>query len=109
MMAIKRSALFRRQLFNITVHYRDAAGKKTALKFVDQIEDSIIFITANPFACPVYTVLENHEFRKWRIRDFPVSIFFRIEGENILILEALYAHRMNIAARLPKETRLRDQ
>ena len=90
MTVIKRSALFKRQLFNITVHYRDAAGKKTALKFVDQIEDSIIFITANPFACPVYTVLANYEFRKWRIRDFPISIFFRIEGENIRLFSKRY-------------------
>jgi hypothetical protein len=37
------------------------------------------------------------------VQDFPVSIFFRLEGEDTIVLDTLYAHRMNIAARLPKD------
>ncbi|MBD8894115.1 type II toxin-antitoxin system RelE/ParE family toxin [Roseibium litorale] len=101
---IIRSALFKRQLIDITSGYRTRAGSKIALKFVNQIEAAIGFIAAKPLACSVYTRLESKEFRKWGIQDFPVSLFFRLDGEDTIILEALYAHRMNIAARLPKDT-----
>jgi mRNA-degrading endonuclease RelE of RelBE toxin-antitoxin system len=43
--------------------------------------------------------LEGKGFRKWRVGGFPVSVFFRIENEDVIVLEALYAHRMDIAAR----------
>ena len=100
---IIRSALFKRQLLDITVSYRERAGSPIALKFVDQIEDSIAFIAAKPLACAVYTRLEGKEFRKWGLKDFPVSLFFRLEGNEIIVLEALYSHRMNIAGRFPKD------
>ena len=100
---IIRSALFKRQLLDITGGYRERAGSPIALKFVDQIEDSIAFIAAKPLACTVYSRLEGKEFRKWGVKDFPVSLFFRLEGEDTIVLEALYAHRMNIAGRFPKD------
>ncbi len=100
MPAIVRSALFRRQLLDLTVFYRENAGSPTALRFVDRIEDSVNFIRAEPLACPVYTRLEGKEFRKWALNGFPVSVFFRIEGRKTIVLEALYGQRMNIAARL---------
>ncbi|MFD3191884.1 type II toxin-antitoxin system RelE/ParE family toxin [Sedimentitalea sp. HM32M-2] len=100
---IIRSALFKRQLLDITSSYRERAGSPVALKFVDQIEDSIAFIAAKPLACAVYTRLEGNEFRKWGVKNFPVSLFFRLEGDETIVLEALYAHRMNIAGRFPKD------
>ncbi|MBO0662819.1 type II toxin-antitoxin system RelE/ParE family toxin [Jiella sp. MQZ9-1] len=103
MSPIIRSALFKRQLIEITSGYRVRAGSKIALQFVDQIEAGVRFIVAKPLACKVYARVEGREFRKWGLQDFPVSIFFRLEGEDAIILEALYAHRMNIAARLPKD------
>jgi len=103
MSRIIRSAAFKRQLVEITSGYRTRAGSHIALKFVDQIDASIRFIATKPLACAVYTRLEDKEFRKWGLQDFPVSIFFRLEGESTIVLEALYAHRMNIAARLPMD------
>ncbi|MGX1498566.1 plasmid stabilization system protein ParE [Labrenzia sp. MBR-25] len=103
MSRIIRSALFKRQLIEITTGYRSRAGSEIALKFVDQLEVSVRFIAAKPLACAVYTRLEGKEFRKWGLQDFPVSIFFRLEDEDTIILDALYAHRMNIAARLSKD------
>lgn len=100
---IVRSALFKRQFIEITSSYRTRAGSDVALKFVDQMGASIGFIAAKPLACAVYTRLEGKEFRKWGLRDFPVSIFFRLEDEGTIVLEALYTHRVNIAVRLPKE------
>lgn len=103
MVTIRRSALFKRQIIDIATSYRERAGAAIALKFVDQIEQSIAFISKKPGACAIYTRLEGKEFRKWRVDGFPVSVFFRIESDDLIILEALYAHRMDIAARLPKE------
>ena len=98
---IIRSALFKRQLLDLTTSYRTRAGSPIALKFVDQIEDSIGFIAERPLSCAVYTRLEDKDFRKWGLKDFPVSVFFRLDREDTIVLEALYAHRMNIAARFP--------
>lgn len=103
MTRIIRSALFKRQLIEITTGYRGRAGSEIALKLVDQIEESVRFIAAKPLACIVHTRLEGKEFRKWSVRGFLVSVFFRLESEDTLILVALYAHRMNIAARLSKD------
>lgn len=103
MPTIVRSALFKRQLLDITASYRDRAGSGIALKFVDQIDEGVRFIADRPLACAIYTRLEGKDFRKWRLKSFPVSIFFRLEATDTLVLEALYAHRMNIAVRLPKD------
>lgn len=103
MATIKRSALFKRQLIEIISGYRKRAGSDVALKFVDEIERSIAFIAGKPNACAVYTRLEGKKFRKWRVGGFPVSVFFRIEDGDVIVLEALYAHRMDIAARFPKD------
>jgi len=94
---IVRSALFRRQLLDITAGYRECAGATNDLKLIYQICDSIATIAANPPTCAVYTRLQGKEVRKWRVKDFPVSLFFRLEGQGTIVLEALYAHRMNIA------------
>ena len=100
---ILRSALFKRQLIDQTAAYRDRAGPPTALTFVDRVEDATRFIAARPLACAVYTEIDGKTFRKWGVNGFPVSIFFRIEPDETIVLEALYAHRMDIAGRLPDE------
>ncbi|MGB0684062.1 MAG: type II toxin-antitoxin system RelE/ParE family toxin [Magnetovibrionaceae bacterium] len=101
---LERSALFKRQLIDITTSYRQRAGSPVALRFVDQVNEAISFLSANPFACAIYTRLEGEAFRKWPVGNFPVSVFFRLKGHDRIILEALYAHRMNISGRLPYET-----
>ena len=103
MSQILRSALFKRQLLEMTAGYRQRAGSEVALTFVDQVEEAVRFAATNPLACAVYTRLEGKDFRKWSLKDFPVSIFFRTEDPDTIILDALYAHRMNIAAHLPED------
>ncbi|WP_155847384.1 hypothetical protein [Asticcacaulis sp. AC402] len=87
----------------LTADYRQRAGSPVALKFVGQLDDAVNFIAKRPTACPVYIWLEGKEFRKWVLKDFPVSVFFRLADDAAITLEALYAQRMNIAARLPKD------
>lgn len=103
MYRIERSALFKRQLLEITTGYRERAGPEVALSFVDQVEACIRFVASKPRACAIYTRLEGREFRKWHVGSFPVSVFFRIQGDTTITLEALYAHRMNVSARFPND------
>lgn len=100
---IVRSALFRRQLLDIAASYKERAGSDIALKFVDEIDNAVSFIAAKPLACAIHTRLDGKEFRKWRLKSFPISIFFRLESVDTLVLETLDAHRMNIALRLPND------
>jgi plasmid stabilization system protein ParE len=108
MTTIRRSALFKRQLLQITGGYRDRAGSDIALRFVDEIDEGINFIAERPYACAIYTRIEGQEFRKWRIGSFPVSAFFRIDTTGAIVLEALYAHRMNIDQRFVEEVEQPD-
>ena len=59
-------------------------------------------------ACAIYMRIHGKEFRKWRVTEFPVSIFFRTEGPGVIVLEALYAHRMHIGARLRDDIESED-
>ncbi len=88
----------------MTAGYRERAGRDVAIKFIDQIEDCVAFIARRPQACAVYTQLDGKTFRKWGLKDFPVSMFFRLDDGDTIILEALYAHRMNIAERFGETT-----
>lgn len=101
MWKIEKSALFKRQLLTFAQNYKSRANQETAERFIDAVEAAIAFIGRKPLACSIYMDAQKHndlkeyEFRKWRIEPFPHSLFFRIKNDNIIQLEALYAHRMN--------------
>jgi len=108
MMRIQKSAAYERQLKEFAKDYRDRAGIETADRFLDGIDEAVEFIAKMPQACAVaYDLktidgLEDYEFRKWRVNGFPHAIFFRIE-DDILMLQAIYAHKMNVLKRFPSE------
>lgn len=107
---LHKSALFLRQLQAFAAAYRNDlnAGNPVALRFVDGVEAACSFIQKRPLACGIYHEaslhpdLKSYEFRKWRVKGFPHSIFFRIDGD-VILLEAIYAHKMDIAGRLPDD------
>ena len=100
---ITRSALYKRQFLEFAQNYKARAGKQVAHNFANNVEARANFIARNPQACSVYMKIRGKEFRKWGIKDSPHSIFFRIETDKIIILEAIYAHRMNSVKRFPSE------
>ena len=102
MVGIKKSVLFKRQSAAFVAEYRERSGVTIANGFVDGLEYGIRFIATNPQACVVYTRIAGKEFRKWRVKGFPHSIYFRTDKE-FIILEAIYAHRMDTIKRLPNE------
>ena len=109
MKSIQKSALFKKQLIDFVRDYNQRAGSEVAEKFIDAVERSVEFIQQKPMACAIYTesskhlILQKYEFRKWRIDGFPHSIFFRILNENTIMLEAVYAHRMNVPYRIQSD------
>ena len=115
MWQIQTSDLFERQLVEFAQNYRDRASLEVAEKFLDCVEDALNFIEQSPFKCAVYyelqeiAGLEDYEFRKWRVKTFPFSVFFRIQGEHIILMEAIYAHKMDILNRLPSDFDLKSQ
>ena len=100
MYGIKKSALFKRQSAAFVSDYRERSGATIANTFVDGLEQGIKFIANNPEACVVYACVVGKKFRKWRVKGFPHSIYFRLENE-VVVLEAIYAHRMDAIKRLP--------
>jgi plasmid stabilization system protein ParE len=101
MFTVKRSALFKRQLIDFVQGYMGLAGAEVANRFIDRLEKSILFIEVHPDACPPYEFCGLH-FRKWNISGFPHAIYFRVEGD-VIILEAVYVHRMDRLSRLPSD------
>jgi len=109
MWQIKKSTLFKQQLITFAHNYKNDVGEDIAERFIDEISNAVEFITNNPLACAVYLdareerSLKQYEFRKWRVKIFPHSIIFRVESETI-ILEAVYAHKMNATKRFLYES-----
>lgn len=109
MWKIKKSALFKQQVLEFAENYEQEADLKTADRFLDHVEDAIRFIGNRPLACAVYygaeelDALKKHQYRKWSLKTFPFSIFFRMLDDDVILLEAIYAHRMNIVKRMPSE------
>lgn len=99
MYQIQKSRLFKLHSAQFVSDYKERAGTQVANAFIDCLSQGIRFIAKNPQACPVYTHIAGHEYRKWRVKDFPHSIYFRLHDDTI-ILEAIYAHRMDILSRL---------
>jgi hypothetical protein len=107
---IQKTALFRRQVVLFAREYAQDinAGETVALRFVDRVEEATRFIQSNPFACSVYQDAKKHpklqegEYRKWRIKGFPHSVFFRVEDHTIIVA-GVYAQKMNIAVRFPSD------
>ena len=108
MWEVRKSNLFKRQLLVFAHDYKEIAGIKIAERFINSVQNAIEFISRFPLACSLYhearqvSALRQYEFRRWSLKGFPHTIFFRIEGD-IILLEAIYAQRMDIEQRLPND------
>jgi len=90
-----------RQWEHYALYYKEEAGVKIAGNFVDLVENAINFISEKPEACAIYKTngeLAEYQYRKWRVKKFPYTVFFRIEEKKIYI-DAIYAHKMDMDGR----------
>lgn len=105
MWTLKKSSLFIKQVDIFSHEYKSSSGVDVATRFVDAVEEAIEFVQNRPLACRVYqeskqhSKLQQYEFRKWWVKGFPYSIFFRVSDDKEILLEAIYAHKMDIAKR----------
>lgn len=60
-----------------------------AARFVTEVDAAISRIGENPLIFPLVL----RDVRRARLRRFPYSLFFRIDGEKIHILACFHAHR----------------
>lgn len=102
---IKKSSLFIKQVNFSILYYKENAGLRIADRFIDSIESALQFIQENPYSCAVYQFehignLHKFQFRKCNLEGFPHSIFFHMPGNQVITIDAIYAHKMNISSRL---------
>ncbi len=108
-MIVQKSALFMRQWREYAQVYKDRAGLAVAEKFIAAVEEAAQVIGRNPHIGAPYDPgegfedLQNYGFRKWSLRGFPHMVLFRLKDNTTLIIEALYAHKMDIASRLTSD------
>ena len=104
-----------RQWQSYAQDYRDRAGMATAERFVVAVEEALRFIRRNPYACSIYDTgegyedLRAHQFRKWNLHDFPHSVLFRMGDNATILIEVIYAHKMDVPSRLAIDIDKRDQ
>ena len=106
--SIHKTSLFVGQVRSYITYYKQNAGNKIAEKFYLSLEDALGFISKNPYACPIYDLeefddLRERKFRKWNLSGFPHIILFRIMDKNIIKIDAIYAHKMNLSSRTKKD------
>ena len=109
MWKLHKSKLFQRMRIEFARDYAKRAGVKTAHRFADEVEECLRFIQSSPLLCSVYDVGEDSEdlssfqYRKWQLNKFPHIVIFRIQESQTLLVEAIYAQKMDIQKRLPEE------
>jgi hypothetical protein len=98
--------LFNRQLARFALDYKQRVDVETALRFLEFTEKAIDFIANNPFACPCYehgasdNMFRDLEYRKWGLHKFPHHLLFRMDDDKTILLEAIYAQKMDVGVRL---------
>lgn len=109
MWRVRKSKLFKKQLLEFAENYKERVDLKTANRFLDCVDDAMKFVSKSPLACAVYfesqysETLKEYEFRKWSVKIFPYSIFFRITDNRTVLIEAIYAHRMDTVRKISSD------
>ena len=76
-------------------HYRDQAGPKTALDFVDALEAAIDQLRRHPRIGSLRFAfeLEIPELRSWSLQGFPYIVFYVPDDDRVDIWRVLHARR----------------
>jgi toxin ParE1/3/4 len=88
-------ATARRDVDSVIGHYRSVAGEKTALGFIDALDQAYRHISRHPASgSPRYAhELDLPGLRFWRIRRFPYLIFYIERDDRIDIWRVLHGER----------------
>jgi plasmid stabilization system protein ParE len=100
--SLVKSASFIQQMRETARYYKTQGGTRLAKRFLAAVDDSVLFIRQSPYACSFYANDVHgytHSFRKRNLPTFPYAIYFHIEQETKIILDVLYAHKMDVTSR----------
>ena len=104
--SMQKSSLFMKQWREYAHNYQKRAGVEVAERFIVAVEQADYFIKNNPYACALYEPGEGYEdlqayqFRKWNLSGFPYVVLFRIKDNITILIEVLYAQKMDMRSRL---------
>jgi len=105
MYSLHKAELFKQQVMDFALDYKEKGGAELANRFLDAVEQALEFIGRDPLACSIYheaklhPLLQRYEFRKWPLKRFPHNVYFRLSND-IITLELIYAQAMDIANRM---------
>lgn len=78
--------------FHDSVDWYESSTKGLGLKFTDEIESTIERIKLNPALYP--SILE--DIKRIQLNKFPFSMFYKVEGEILIILRIFHNKRKPI-------------
>lgn len=87
---LSRAAL--RDLEKARDHLLEAAGLSVALRFLDSIEDVHIQLSEFPMSGASWDFV-GPGIRRWTVKGFSYGLFYRFDGERVLILRILHSAR----------------
>lgn len=106
MFTIKKSTLFMQQWKSHAQYYKSSVNMNTAERFIVAVDETLNFIAQNPYACNLYDTgegyddLHMYQFRKWNLHGFPHKVLFRMDDNSTILIEVLYADKMDIPKHL---------
>lgn len=89
--------------------YRNKAGDEVAERFIVAVDNALLFIAERPKACPIYEVgreaddIRGYHFHKWQVRGFPHMVLFHMVDAETVLVDAIYAQRMDIVAHIVED------
>ncbi len=94
-MQVDLHALASRDIEAAVDHYRREAGAKTALEFVDALENAVSHLRRYPFSGSLRFAFEVEipELRSWHLHGFPYLIFYVPVDDRIDVWRVLHARR----------------
>ena len=87
---LTRAAL--RDLERVRDHLIQTAGVEVALRFLDAFERCIGLLAEFPKGGASWDFV-GHGIRRWNVHGFPYGLFYRNEGDRVVILRILHSAR----------------
>jgi hypothetical protein len=109
MVTLLKSRLFMQQWTEFASDYQGKAGDALAERFIVAVDNALLFIEERPNACPIYEVgqeaddIRGYRFHKWQVRGFPHMVLFHMIDAETVLVDAIYAQRMDIPVHITED------
>ena len=88
-------AAARRDVDNAVNHYLVEAGRRTALRFIDRVEEAFLHVAMNPESGSARYGHELNlaELRSWSVRSYPYLVFYMTARGQVDVWRVLHRQR----------------